>query len=121
MDERTSPRLEYLEERLLVLIEEIKKERKRLKLKVKHYPDAITTRGKPRTNHKSLNIQLLEELGVTTMEVRVWALQKGLIDKITRGSLKYEIIQAYADEKEFGVHGQSDVGRGDHLQDGGEA
>jgi len=50
----------------------------------------------PGRNHAAHIPMRLAELGVTAAEVKAWALQAGLVDRVTRGLPPFAVLEAYA-------------------------
>lgn len=44
----------------------------------------------------SVELQLLERLGVSAREVKEWAVDQGLIEVVARGRIKMALVEAYA-------------------------
>jgi hypothetical protein len=62
-------------------------------------PTPAPPAGQPRGKRQKAEDRVgrrLEQLGVTAHDVRVWALEVGLIDRIRRGRIKGELVEAYA-------------------------
>lgn len=90
-DWRDVPRLEELRDRLA---EEIST------LRPREIP-APATAAQPRPRSvavgPSAEVQLLAELGVSARDVKVWAVGQGLLEVVTRGRVKLELVQRYAE------------------------
>lgn len=66
--------------------------------------------GRPRkphyTSHKKAADHVyarLEQLGVTAHEVKVWAVEVGLLDVVRRGRIRGELVEAYATREQEGA------------------
>ncbi|WP_183092922.1 hypothetical protein [Nocardioides stalactiti] len=55
--------------------------------------------GAPRTRRKKAEDRVtkrLQQLGVTSHDVKVWAVSVGLLDQVRRGRIKGAVVEAYA-------------------------
>lgn len=50
----------------------------------------------PKPHGPNVVDQILHELGVTTHDVRVWAIEAGLLDGVHRGRISRAIVECYA-------------------------
>lgn len=83
-------------------------EARRLSLLIERIDDALEAAGAEPVNRKPVAKakrktpvdhvgQHLRRLGVTSNEVKTWAVSVGLVDKVRRGRIRAELVQAYED------------------------
>lgn len=64
---------------------------------IKALPKAAVQRAGGRgTRQRNRTTVLLAELGVTSGDVRAWAIHQGLLTTITRGQIAYDLVELYA-------------------------
>jgi len=59
-------------------------------------PDAFTSEGHPRTDNAGALKAQIVALGVSSLQIKTWALHQGLIEKVTRGVPSQATVDAYA-------------------------
>lgn len=101
---RVGTRLEQLEALRRQVDQEIAVERRRLATEAQHRPPTRTAPRRSKSNltggvgkgSSSVLIRVrLEQLGVTSKQVKQWAVDRGLLDRIHRGTVRVELIDAY--------------------------
>lgn len=87
---RAGTRLDRLYDLRRQVEDEIARERRRIELGIP-FAAAPISAGQPERP-----VITLQDLGKTALEVRRWALDQGLIDRIARGRIPQWLIDAYA-------------------------
>lgn len=91
---RTGSRLEQLEALRARIDHEIAVERRRL---IVEEGRRWITPGRRNSPAPSQGDQLLQQHAITASQVRTWALDHGLIDKIARGRVPTTLVQQYVE------------------------
>lgn len=89
---RTGTRLEQLERLRVKIDQEIAAERRRLAL-----DERFEVFQRPRARRSDPTKDRLEALGISSHEVKVWAVAEGLLPAVKRGRVARALVEQYAE------------------------